>query len=252
MRILFGLFATVMAGAALAVPTQIDIRVLAKDAKFIGTGMGDMAVTIRSVQTGEMLAEGLVKGGTGDTDLIMRQPWERGRPISGGGSASFSASIDIDRPTLVEVAVRGPLNFPHASQLMSTTHWVIPGRHINGGDGLRFELPGFVVTATATPAELPVNAADGGVAITATVTMMCGCPLTPGGLWNSDDYEIAAIIYRDEEQVAETKLDYAGSASEFAVTWRPEEPGYYEIVVFAYDAANGNTGTDQTGVLVQP
>ena len=36
-----------------AVGTELEVRVLAKDAKFIGSGMGGMAVTVRDFATGK-------------------------------------------------------------------------------------------------------------------------------------------------------------------------------------------------------
>ena len=57
--------------AAHAEPTDIVVRVLSKDAKFIGTSMGGMRVTLRDAHTGEILATGLTQGGTGDTKRLI-------------------------------------------------------------------------------------------------------------------------------------------------------------------------------------
>ena len=56
----------------LAVPTDITVRVRAKDAKFVGDTMGGARVTIRDAETGELLAKGVTTGTTGDTSLIMK------------------------------------------------------------------------------------------------------------------------------------------------------------------------------------
>jgi len=58
---------------AWAEPTDIVVRVLSKDAKFIGTSMGGMQVTLRDAHTGEILATGLTRGGTGDTKRLMHE-----------------------------------------------------------------------------------------------------------------------------------------------------------------------------------
>ena len=250
MKFLYLLFAGLVSAPLWAEPTEIDVRVLAKDAKFVGSGMGGMAVRIRSVQTSEILSEGVIQGGTGDTNRIMKKTWKRGKPLTTEGTAHYHASIDIDQPTLVEVSVRGPLGYPHASQVMSLTHWLIPGKHVTGGDALRLELPGFVVTADVSPSELSASSGEA-ITINARVTMMCGCPITPNGLWDANDYEIAAWVYRDGERIAEAPLAYAGEASEFSTQWQPQAPGYYEILVYGFDETNGNTGVDQAGVLVQ-
>lgn len=236
---------------AVAVPTEVEVRVLAKDAKFIGSGMGGVAVTIRDFATDKILAQGSTVGGTGDTDRIMRKRWRRKQRLSTDGAASFRATVDLDSAIQVEITATGPLDFPQARQSISVTQWLIPGKHVTGGDALRLELPGFVVTARAEPTELRLS---GGAAVElgAQVTMMCGCPLTPGGLWDSDGYEIRAWLYRDGEQVAELPLSYAGEPNQFTARWQPELPGYYEVLTYAFDPANGNTGVDRIGVRVQP
>ena len=50
--------------------------------------------------------------------------------------------------------------------------------------------------------------------------------------------------------MAEMPLEYAGETSRFRGTFRAAEPGAYEVTVFAYDAATGNTGVDGTTFLL--
>ncbi len=236
---------------AAAVNTDLEVRVLAKDAKFIGSGVGGMAITVRDFATGKVLAVGETRGGAGDTDRIMREPRQRGQVLFTEGAASFRASLELSAPMLVEVIASGPLEFPQARQSISLTHWLLPGKHVVGGDALRLELPGFVVTARAEPPDLRLTE-QATVELGARVTMMCGCPLTPGGLWDSDGYEIRSWLYRDGQQVGELPLSYAGQPNEFAARWQPDAPGYYEVVIYAFDPTNGNTGVDRVGVRVQP
>jgi hypothetical protein len=68
------------AGAAIAEPleTPITIRVQAHDAKFIGTGVGEMNVIVEDAETGALLATGRIAGGTGDTDRLVKNPIVRG------------------------------------------------------------------------------------------------------------------------------------------------------------------------------
>jgi hypothetical protein len=75
--------------------------------------------------------------------------------------------------------------------------------------------------------------------------------LEPGGLWNSDNYEIRAIISRDGVQVATLDLAYAGESSQFETTFKAEEKGTYDVTVYAFDPANGNTGLDRTTFVVK-
>ena len=89
--------------AALAEPTEIVVRVLGNDSKFIGTSMGGMRVTLRDAQTGEILATGLTQGATGDTRRIMHEDGGRRAQLSDDSAAKFVATIDLDEPRLIEV-----------------------------------------------------------------------------------------------------------------------------------------------------
>jgi hypothetical protein len=66
--------------AASAEPTTITVRAISKDAKFIGTSIGGMQVTVTDAQTGEVLAKGVTSGGTGSTARLMDAPRQRGVP----------------------------------------------------------------------------------------------------------------------------------------------------------------------------
>ena len=66
---------------AQGIPTTVMVRVIAHDAKIIGSGVGGARVTIRDAQTGYTLASGLQVGGTGDTRSIMITPRERGATV---------------------------------------------------------------------------------------------------------------------------------------------------------------------------
>ena len=89
---------------AQAVPTSITVRVVAHDAKIIGSGVGGAVVSIRDAANGELLARGHQEGGTGDTNLIMREPWPRaGARFDTDGAAGFTASLDLQGPTVVEI-----------------------------------------------------------------------------------------------------------------------------------------------------
>jgi hypothetical protein len=132
--------------AAEKVPTKIIVRVVAKDSKVIGSGVGGAFVRIRNLETGEILAQGKQEGGTGDTESIMVRPRKRGEIIYGtSGSASFQAEISLDEPTQVEIYTEAPLAYPHAIQKGLKTLTLIPGKHILG-EGIIIELDGLIVT----------------------------------------------------------------------------------------------------------
>jgi len=131
--------------AAEKVPTKIIVRVVAKDSKAIGSGVGGAFVRIKNLETGEVLAQGKQEGGTGDTERIMVRPRRRGEMIYGtSGAAFFQAEIPLDRPTQVEIYTEAPLAYPHSIQQGSKTVTVIPGKHILG-EGVIIELDGLIV-----------------------------------------------------------------------------------------------------------
>ena len=95
------LLSLVFAGtvAAQATPTQLRVRVLAHDAKIIGSGVSGARVTITDLATGELLASGVQEGGTGNTGTIIRTPWERGATIFDmDGTGLFEATLLLDAP----------------------------------------------------------------------------------------------------------------------------------------------------------
>ncbi|MES1944457.1 hypothetical protein PC39_10087 [Salinisphaera sp. PC39] len=242
--------ALLAAGVAAAEPTGITVRVLSKDAKFVGTSMGGVRITLRDAHTGETLATGLTRGGTGDTGRLMHEDGGRRAGLADASAAAFETTLDLDAPRLVEVEAYGPLAQPQAAHRIVSTQWVVPGRDITGGDGWVLELPGFVVDVLAPPAHIKLSADTASVPVTANVTMMCGCPIEPGGLWDADDYEVTALVRRDGGKTRRVALDYAGETSRFGGEIRVDGPGVYDVTVYAHDPGNGNTGLDRTTFIV--
>jgi hypothetical protein len=123
---------------------------------------------------------------------------------------------------------------------------------VTGGDGWLLELPGFAVDILEPPSHQRLGSDVRKRAIRANVTMMCGCPVEPGGLWDANRFEVSARVSRDGKRVAEVPLRFAGETSQFVAELETTEPGSYEVVVHAYDPANGNTGLDRTTFVVEP
>jgi hypothetical protein len=61
---------------------------------------------------------------------------------------------------------------------------------------------------------------------------------------------VKALLKRDGKRIGELPLRYAGAPSQFTGTWHVEQPGVYEAIVYAHDAANGNTGLDHVTFIV--
>ncbi len=230
-------------GSAFAEPTEIVVRVISRDAKFVGTSMGGVSVTLRDAQTGEVIAEGVTQGGTGDTNQIMQAAGRRAE-LASADAASFQATLDIDRPRLIEVDAFGPLAQRQAAVRVTSQQWILPGRHVRDGNGWIVELPGFVVDIIDSPAQNSAGA--GAVELRANIVMMCGCPTQPGGLWDANRYELRALVRRDGVDIAAVPLTYAGAPSAYIARIETQSPGSYDVLVTAYDAATGNTGVDRT------
>jgi hypothetical protein len=230
-----------------ATPTVVTVRAVSRDAKVLGDGVGGARITIREAETGRVLASGTQTGGTGDTKRIMQEPRARGAAVYGSeGTAAYRATLNLSGPTVVEITAEGPLKYPQAMQRASKTLLLLPGRHIEG-EGVLLEIAGFIVDAAAI--EGPANTA---IPIRARVTMTCGCPTEPGGLWNADDIAVTARILRKGSVVAEIALPYAGQTSTYEAAVGGLEPGTYEVEVLASDMRASNFGRVVTELVVSP
>lgn len=230
-----------------AAETRVTVRAVSRDAKVIGDGVGGARITVRALGTGTVLATGIQTGGTGDTERIMRTPRERHATVYGTpGAASFTAVLDLASPTRVEITAEGPLGYPQATQRVSTTMLLVPGRHIEG-DGVVLEIPGFIVDAPAAIA----GSTSEPLKIAAKVTMTCGCPTESGGMWNADEIEVTALVMREGVAVRTVQLPYSGTTSTYAAETGPLPAGAYEIEILAASARSANFGRTVTRATVR-
>jgi len=198
MNRLIALAALLAATPALAVPTPVTVRVISQGAKFIGTGMGGVDIMLVDAATGAELAKGRVEGGTGDTAKIMNGA-ARGAPIADDGAARFSTTVDITEPRLVRLLVAGPKRPAGVEVAKTEVRWLIPGQPVVG-DGWVVELPGLALTARR----------EGG-RVVADVSMLCGCPIAPGTLWDEGRFRINAWVAGKP-----VPLGFAGQTGRFA------------------------------------
>lgn len=222
--------------------TRVMIRAVAHDAKLIGSGVGGARITVVHALTGDVLAQGLQEGGTGDTRAIMMEPRERGESIyDTEGAAGYLAELVLEGPTRVRIEAEGPLGTPHATQRASRTMDLVPGKHVLG-DGVVIELYGFTVELLE-PTENPSEFEGESMPVRARVTMLCGCPTEPGGIWDSDDYTIEARIVDAEGRVLESApLGFAGETSEYEGEIAVPEGDGLSLQVLAMDAGTANFG----------
>ncbi len=234
---------------AFAVPTHLTIRAKAHDAKFIGTGMAGVNVSIIDVNSDQVLDHGLILGGTGSTDTLMKQPIQRGQSISDEKTASYNATIDIVEPTQVEIRIHGPQAGGLTAVKSSRTIWVLPGQHVQG-DGIVFELYGFVVVPL-TPYSNSKSKLGESVELSTYVTMLCGCAVEPAGLWDANKYQVSAWIWKDDKLIEKIPMQAGKTKGLFSASFMPPSQGEYRIAFCAADPNMNNYGVAYSGVAVK-
>lgn len=238
------------AGFVMAQPTRLVVRVLAHDAKFVGTAVGGLKVVVKDYFTGEILGVKNLEGGTGSTKVIMKEPRIRGKEISvGKATAKAEFVFDINEPRKLQIEVVGPLAAGLNVHREVKTTWLIPGKNIEG-DGILFEFYGLIVHPYL-PKPHEFYHVGKSIRIGAHVTPMCGCPVRPGFLWDANKYNVKAYVYYGGKRIAEIPLKYAGRISHFEGSFKPERPGGYKVVITACDEAN-NQGVGITSFVVVP
>ena len=248
-------------------PTQIVVRVIAKDGKFLGDDIGGALVTLRDVRTGELLASGNTSGDSGPNPAVMCEKRLRGQPIltpADHGTSSFTTTLALTDPRQIEFSALGPLAGQGSANRISATQWVYPGKPINQGDGLLLEIPGLLVQIVDPPTHYLPPMHHPQIPIRANVTMMCGCPIGGGKEacpasppWQPNEFQVTAEIvnvqggYRHQLPMKFHEPP-GGPPSQFLAIWQvPPGAGTYSITVCAYQQRNGNTGVDQSTVIFQ-
>ncbi|WP_029896904.1 hypothetical protein [Desulfohalovibrio reitneri] len=213
------------AAPALAEPTPITMRVSSVGAKYIGDSAGGARIVLSRADTGEILASGVTSGPSGE--------------------AAFTTEIDIDRPTLVRAEAFGPLGQRQAATRVSEERWVLPGEAVDAGGGWVLTRHGLLVDVLEPVGASRVHGLPRGLRIEASVTMGCGCPVTPGGAWDAAGFEVRALLYADGKPVREVAMEPTGEVSRFAGSLMLEEGGAYRAVVVAHRPEDDQTGVDQ-------
>lgn len=227
--------------------THVMIRAKAKDAKFIGSSIGGAQIIVTNAMTDAIMAEGMTYGSTGNTALIMKTPQQRRERLTDHHTAGFLAALDITEPTLVNIEAIAPKNARSSRVSASVQVWVIPGKDIMG-DGIVVEIPGFIVDILSPQRHR--SFLDGEmVEIKANITMMCGCGISKDGVWDADDYEVKALIYKRGKQVNAIDLRLVEKSTFLGRLQL--KAGMYELMVYAYDAKTGNTGVARTNIEVK-
>ncbi|MEX5216559.1 MAG: hypothetical protein NW701_01920 [Nitrospira sp.] len=226
-------------------PTRILVRVVAHGAMVLGREVGGARVTITDVATGQILASGIQQGEMGDQNQIMRTPHLMEEPrYSSRPAAFFSATLDLLKPTLVEITAEGPLAYPSSAQRASETVLLIPG-HDMTNDGIVIHLYGYLVQIEhPKPGESLVSKED--VILRASVRTLSGSLVRPHGDWDSRKLHIYGEVLIGDRVVERLQMFYSGDKAHFEAPFfvpvSQDAPDGISLRVIAADSNSGNFG----------
>lgn len=238
-----------MSAPARAEPTRVEVRVLARGAKFLGGYAASTRVVLTDAETGQVLAQGQTSGTTGDTQRIIGGSSPQDGERSTKDSAAFRATLDIDRPRRVTLSVTGPLGQPQATTTATSTQWILPGHDLTAGDGWLMELPGLIVNLAQPLAYQRIKAGTT-VPLRAGVTMLCGCALSENGPWPASDVEVEAYVTVDGAALDKVGLRFDPESAMFDAKLPATAPGLYEVEVRAWMGKRNNAGVARTAFFV--
>lgn len=230
------------------VQTTILVRVVAHGSMVLGRQVGGARVTITDVATGRILATGIQQGEPGDQNQIMRTPRVMHEPVySSRPSASFSATLELTHPTLVEVKAEGPLGYPVAAQRATKTVLLVPGQDLTN-DGIVLHLYGFLVQIEHPAPGTPLIAKDD-IKLLASVRTLSGAPLRPHGDWDSRKVQIYGELLIGDRIIERLQMFFVneknGFEAPFFVPLLADAPDGLTLRVVAADGGSGNFGVSE-------
>jgi hypothetical protein len=248
--------------------TRVLVRVQARGGKFLGPNVNYAQITVldgERVVSGPVLASGnsgTVDPKSGDPiaagasrDVIVVQPTTGGPPAgaywllpSPSGAAGAIVGITLMKPALLEFRATALYDTPNpvtASAMM----WVVPGSDLVREPGLLLSIPGLYVSV-AQPA-VDVNQ----VTVTATVKMMCGCPITwptwpqasggPEPYWPYPEFDVLATLTDPSGNPSTRRMAFQAENT-FSTSFPLPSGGKSTIGVYAVQQAETNVGYAQT------
>jgi hypothetical protein len=249
----------------LPTPTKVLVRVQARGGKFLGPNVNYAQVTVLDagkVIYGPVLASGnsgTVDSKTGDPiappasrDVIVVQPTHGGPPAGAywllpepAGTAGVVTAFSLKKPTLLEFRATALYDTP-SPMTASAMMWVIPGIDMVSEPGLLLSIPGLFVSV---PPPAVINRVD----VTATVMMMCGCPITtptwpqgsgPEPYWPSPEIDVVATLTNPSGNPTTQAMTFFAENT-FKTSFPLPPVGKSTIAVYAVQRAETNVGFAQ-------
>jgi hypothetical protein len=234
-------------------PTTVLVRVVAHGAMVLGRDVGGARVTITDIASGRVLATGLQQGDAGDQNQIMRTPHMMEEPIySSRPSAAFTTTVELQKPTLVEISAEGPLAYPASLQKSSKTIVLIPGQNLTG-DGIVLHLSGYLVQIEQPRSRDPLIAKDD-VKLRASIRTLSGSLVRPHGDWDSRKIRIYGEVLIGDRVIERLQMFYDDGSRAFEAPFfvppSKDVPDGITLRVIATDLSTGNSGMDQANYPV--
>ncbi|HSB44080.1 MAG TPA: hypothetical protein VLD60_03660 [Nitrospira sp.] len=226
-------------------PTTILVRVVAQGAMVLGRAVGGARVTITDIETKQILATGIQQGEAGDQNQIMRTPHLMEEPLySSRPSAAFTTTLELRRPTLVEVTAEGPLAYPASLRRTSKTVLLIPGQDLTS-DGIVLHLHGYIVQIEHPKPGEPLIAKDD-VKLRASIRTLSGAIVRPHGDWDSRKVRIYGDLLIGDRIVERLQMFYSSDTASFEAPFfvppYKDAPDGITLRVTATDVSTGNSG----------
>lgn len=248
--------------------TSVLVRVQARGGKFLGPNVGYSTIAVLdgdevlfgpAVATGD---SGTVDPRTGDPippsasrDVIAVES-SAGPPagaywlVPDATSAGVVATFPLAEPALLEFRASALCGTP-SEVTASVMMWVCPGMQLTSDPGVVINIPGLVVSVTST--------VNDQIDVTATVTMMCGCPITaptwppppgtPEPYWPETEFQVVAVLTPSSGPPITQSMTFQNTNT-FVTAFALPAFGDSLVAVYAVQQAESNVGYAQTTVTV--
>ena len=226
-------------------PTKILVRVVAHGAMVLGRDVGGARVTITDLESKQVLATGIQQGEAGDQNQIMRTPHLMEEPVySARPAAAFVSTVELRKPTLVEIMAEGPLGHPASMQQAKQTVLLIPGHDLTN-DGIVLHLYGYIVQIEHPKPGQALMAKDD-IKLRASVRTLSGTLVRPHGDWDSRKIRIYGELLVGDRIVERLQMFYSNETGTFDAPFfvpKPDDaPEGIVLRVVVTDLATGNSG----------
>lgn len=234
-------------------PTTVLVRVVAHGAMVLGREVGGARITITDVDTKQILATGIQQGDSGDQNQIMRTPHIMEEPLySSRSSASYSTTLELHKPTLVEIAAEGPLAYPASLRRTTKTVLLVPGQDL-AGDGIVLHLYGYIVQIEHPKPGEPLIARDD-VKLRASIRTLSGSAVRPYGDWDSRKIRIYGELLIGDRIIERLQMFYSQDTRSFEAPFfvprQKDATNGITLRVMAIDPATGNIGSGEANYTV--